>query len=83
MFKKYRRRWQLSKAKPGDGSRLQRFRLWHLLSRSLFALELPDESGRPQPSTRSTSTTSGTARRPSAPPRSTATASRCSRPTCR
>jgi hypothetical protein len=48
MFKKYRRRWQLSKAKPGDGSRLQRFRFWHLLSRSLFALELPDESGRPR-----------------------------------
>jgi hypothetical protein len=48
MFKKYRRRWQLSKAKPGDGSRLRRFRFWHLLSRSLFALELPDGSGRPQ-----------------------------------
>jgi hypothetical protein len=47
MFKRYKRRWQLSRAKPGDGSRLQRFRFWHLLSRSLFALELPDESGRP------------------------------------
>jgi len=46
MFKEYKRRWQLSKAKPGDGSRLQRFRFWHLLSRSLFTLELPDESGR-------------------------------------
>ena len=48
MFRKYRQRWQLSKAKPGDGSRLQRFRFWHMLSRSLFALELPDGSGRPQ-----------------------------------
>lgn len=47
MFKRYKRRWQLSRAKPGDGSRLQRFRFWHLLSRSLFTLELPDESGRP------------------------------------
>jgi hypothetical protein len=47
MFKKYKRRWQLSRAKPGDGSRLQRFRFWHLLSRSLFTLELPDVSGRP------------------------------------
>jgi hypothetical protein len=48
MFEKYRRRWQLSKAKPGDGSQLQRFRFWHLLSRSLFALELRDGSGRTQ-----------------------------------
>lgn len=47
MFDKYRRRWQLAKAKPGDGSRLPRFRFWHLLSRSLFALELLDGSGRP------------------------------------
>jgi hypothetical protein len=47
MFKRHKRRWQLSRAKPGDGSRLQRFRFWHRLSRSLFALELPDESGRP------------------------------------
>jgi hypothetical protein len=47
MFKRYKRRWQLSRAKPGDGSRLQRFRFWHLLSRSLFTVELPDESGRP------------------------------------
>lgn len=47
MLKKYKRRWQLSKVEPGDGSRLQRFRFWHLLSRSLFALELPDGSGRP------------------------------------
>ncbi|GAA3224056.1 hypothetical protein GCM10017691_11710 [Pseudonocardia petroleophila] len=47
MFNRYKRRWQLSKAKPGDGSRLEQFRFWHLLSRSLFALDLADESGRP------------------------------------
>jgi hypothetical protein len=47
MFTKYKRRLQLSRAKPGDGSLLQRFRLWHLLSRSLFGLELRDRSGRP------------------------------------
>ena len=47
MFKEYKRRWQMSKAKPGDGSRRQPFRFWHVLSRSLFALELPDEYGRP------------------------------------
>jgi hypothetical protein len=47
VFQKYKRRWQLSKAKPGDGSRLQRFRFWQLLSRSLFTLELPDDTGRP------------------------------------
>jgi hypothetical protein len=46
MFTTYRRRRRLSRAKPGDGSRLQRFRFWHLLSRSLFALELPG-AGRP------------------------------------
>lgn len=46
MFKRYKRRWQLARAKPGDGSRLPPFRFWHLLSRSLFAVELSDESGR-------------------------------------
>lgn len=46
MFKRYRRSWQLSKAKPGDGSRLQPYRFWHLLSRSLFAIELADPAGR-------------------------------------
>ncbi|MBW0113853.1 hypothetical protein [Pseudonocardia abyssalis] len=48
MYRKLKRRRQLSKARPGDGSRLQRFRLWHLPSRSLFALESPDGSGRPR-----------------------------------
>lgn len=42
MFRKYKRRWQLSKAKPGDGSTLQAYRWWHLLSRALFAVELDD-----------------------------------------
>lgn len=45
MFKTYKRRWQLSKARPGDGSRLQAYRFWQLLSRSLFSIELPDQSG--------------------------------------
>lgn len=40
MFQKYKRRWQLSKARPGDGSRLQPYRLWQLFSRSLFSVEL-------------------------------------------
>jgi len=45
MFTTYRRRRQLSRVKPGDGSPLQDFRFWHILSRSLFALELLDGSG--------------------------------------
>jgi hypothetical protein len=40
MFGTYKRRWQLSKAKPGDGSPLQAYRWWQLLSRALFAIEL-------------------------------------------
>ncbi|MCO1660580.1 hypothetical protein [Pseudonocardia humida] len=46
MFTKYKRRRQLSKVKPGDGSALPRYRLWQLFSRSLFALELAAPSGR-------------------------------------
>ena len=42
MFKDYRRRWQRSKAKQGDGSTLRRYRPWQLFSRSLFAIELAD-----------------------------------------
>jgi hypothetical protein len=42
MLKKYKRRWQLSKVKPGDGSTVQRYRFWQLFSRSLFDLRLPD-----------------------------------------
>ncbi|TDD52716.1 hypothetical protein [Saccharopolyspora elongata] len=45
MFKRYRRRWQLAKVKPGDGSTLQEYRIWQLFSRSLFVLELPHHSG--------------------------------------
>lgn len=44
MWKKYRRRRQLSKAGPGDGSPLPRYRAWQLFSRSLFALELADHT---------------------------------------
>lgn len=40
MLRKYKRRWQLSKARPGDGSPLQPYRLWQLFSRSLFSTEL-------------------------------------------
>jgi hypothetical protein len=43
---KYRRRWQLSRAKPGDGSRLPDYRLWQLFSRSLFSVDLADRTGR-------------------------------------
>ncbi len=43
MIKKYTRRWQLSRARPGDGSPLPRYRLWQLFSRSLFSIELDDQ----------------------------------------
>jgi len=46
VFSRYKRRWQVSKAKPGDGSRLRPYRLWQLFSRSLFAVELADPTGR-------------------------------------
>ncbi|MBW0104083.1 hypothetical protein I4I78_16790 [Pseudonocardia sp. KRD-291] len=45
MFTRYKRRWQLSKVRPGDGSTLQRYRIWQLFSRSLFGLRLPDGRG--------------------------------------
>jgi hypothetical protein len=45
MFTKFRRRLQLARVKPGDGSTLQRYRLWQLFSRSLFVLELPNGAG--------------------------------------
>jgi hypothetical protein len=44
MLKKFKRRLQLAKVKPGDGSRLQEYRIWQLFSRSLFGLELTDRS---------------------------------------
>lgn len=46
MFTKYRRRRQLSRAKPGDGSRLPAYRLWQLFSRSLFSVDLADGTDR-------------------------------------
>lgn len=42
-----KRRWQLGKVRPGDGSPLPDYRLWHLFSRSVFFLELVDKGGRP------------------------------------
>jgi hypothetical protein len=45
VFTEYRRRWQLSRAKPGDGSRLPDYRLWQLFSRSLFSVDLADGTG--------------------------------------
>ena len=46
MFTKYRRRRQLSRAQPGDGSRLPPYRLWQLFSRSLFSVDLADRTSR-------------------------------------
>jgi hypothetical protein len=46
VFKKQRRRRQLAKAKPGNGSTLGKYRFWQLFSRSLFILELRDPHGR-------------------------------------
>lgn len=46
MIKDYRRRWQLSRAEQGDGSRLPAYRLWQLFSRSLFSVDLADGPGR-------------------------------------
>jgi hypothetical protein len=45
MFEKYQRRLQVAKIKPGDGSALPEYRMWHLFSRSLFFLRLPPGSG--------------------------------------
>ncbi|MEV0702387.1 hypothetical protein AB0I53_31340 [Saccharopolyspora sp. NPDC050389] len=45
MVKKFRRRWQLGKVRPGDGSALGEYRLWQAFSRSLFFLELAEPSG--------------------------------------
>jgi hypothetical protein len=46
VFTKYRRRWQRSRAEPGDGSRLPPYRFWQPFSRSLFSVELADGTGR-------------------------------------
>ncbi|MGC7100739.1 hypothetical protein ACPZ19_39210 [Amycolatopsis lurida] len=45
MVKKFKRRWQLGRVRPGDGSPLADYRLWQLFSRSLFFLELPGPAG--------------------------------------
>jgi hypothetical protein len=45
MVKKLRRRWQLGKVRPGDGSALNEYRLRQLFSRSLFFLELAGPLG--------------------------------------
>lgn len=47
MFRRWRRQRALRKVKPGDGSRLKPYRGWHVLSRSLFFLDLdgPDGEG--------------------------------------
>lgn len=42
MLRQWRRRRRLGRVKPGDGSRLEPFGGWDVLSRSLFYLELPD-----------------------------------------
>lgn len=46
MFTTYRRRWQLSRVKPGDGARLPEYRLRHVFTRSLFRVDLADPDGR-------------------------------------
>ncbi len=46
MLETYKRRWQLSRAEPGDGSRLPDYRLWQLFSRSLFSVDLADRTDR-------------------------------------
>lgn len=45
MLTRFRRRWQLAKVKLGDGSALSRYRSWQILTRSLFALEVPRPDG--------------------------------------
>ncbi|MCK0110985.1 hypothetical protein MWU75_02370 [Ornithinimicrobium sp. F0845] len=45
MWRAWRRERQLAKVKPGDGSALKPHRLWHIPTRSVFRIELPDEDG--------------------------------------
>ena len=42
MWKKWRRRRQLNKVQPGDGSRLRPFRFYQVFTRSLFYISLQD-----------------------------------------
>lgn len=45
----YYRRWKkkraIQKVKPGDGHELKRYRWWHIFTRSLFFIKLPDKDG--------------------------------------
>ncbi|AXB44739.1 hypothetical protein [Amycolatopsis albispora] len=45
MVKQFKRRWQLGRVRPGDGSALAEYRLWQLFARSLFFIQLPDPVG--------------------------------------
>ncbi|MCK0116448.1 hypothetical protein BCE75_103263 [Isoptericola sp. CG 20/1183] len=47
MIKRWRDRQLTKRVKPGDGRPLPRYRWWHVLSRSLFALDLPAPAGAP------------------------------------
>lgn len=48
MLNEFRRRRQRGRVRPGDGSPLPAWRVWHVLSRSLFSLDLPGPDGRPE-----------------------------------
>lgn len=45
MVKELKRRWQLGRVRPGDGSALTEYRPWQVFSRSLFFLDLAEPSG--------------------------------------
>lgn len=45
MWRTWRRQRHLAKAKPGDRSALRPHRLWHIPTRSVFRIEVPDEHG--------------------------------------
>lgn len=46
MVRQLKRRWQLNKVRPGDGSDLPEYRFWQLFTRSLFFLDVTDGAGR-------------------------------------
>ena len=46
MVKELKRRWQLKKVHPGDGSALRNYHFWQLFTRSLFFLDPVDGAGR-------------------------------------
>lgn len=45
MFREWRRRRQLARAEPGDGSALAPHRPWQMLTRSVFHIELAEADG--------------------------------------